>query len=416
MAAKVHALKKAKIPAPKLTVVDYQGPAAHWAGVLKKYTDGSQALSGSPLKDVGFPYGSQVWDGLGLPPVEGATSRDSAVDYAMLDFSWQAYLIASRRGPHNRFADWVDRGAIPPTLKEWANYLEWVITKSKCGVDRREVKRISVSDGEWDLTMDKGDNIRGTGLVITGPGPIRHLPGYDPKSHPPAATDAENFWSHLEGVTNVPPNKVFAIIGSGGAAASVALALLQNVRSDFRLEILTPDGVIYSRGESYDENRHYSDPDAWRSFDDKSKKKFNEHTSAGVFALDAKRALSSAYNLETRSADVEGIKVWKKTGGVSVYLKSGVTRHYERVIIAWGFDGLWWTPLLDSSLLGRLPMTDRGEVDLREIKSGIGENLELRNFDPPLHLPMLAEMEGPGFPSLMSLGLLSDRILMPYAR
>jgi mycobactin lysine-N-oxygenase len=42
-------------------------------------------------------------------------------------------------------------------------------------------------------------------------------------------------------------------------------------------------------------------------------------------------------------------------------------------------------------------------------------NLAVAGLEPPLHLPVLAGLaQGPGFPNLSCLGLLSDRVLRRY--
>ena len=45
----------------------------------------------------------------------------------------------------------------------------------------------------------------------------------------------------------------------------------------------------------------------------------------------------------------------------------------------------------------------------------IGVDLAVAGLAPPLHLPVMAGLaQGPGFPNLSCLGLLSDRILRRY--
>ena len=42
-------------------------------------------------------------------------------------------------------------------------------------------------------------------------------------------------------------------------------------------------------------------------------------------------------------------------------------------------------------------------------------DLSVTGLDPPLHLPVVAGLaQGPGFPNLSCLGLLSDRVLRRY--
>ncbi|MER5710594.1 hypothetical protein [Streptomyces sp. NPDC002122] len=423
LGAKVSALRTCGLHVPRVRIFDHSGVAANWTGTEGEYTNGRQRLASSPLKDVGFPYASK-W---------GDAQKNAQVDKEMLRFSWPAYLIARRTmkfEKKNYYATWVDRGEIVPLLSEWAGYLEWVAMQSGCTPDERRVKAASKVGNRWEVVVvDKfgiEETVPGDGLVVTGPGGPKALKGYDPENHPPIATDARNFWKYLEDVVDGRSLR-FGVIGAGGAAASVAMALLQvsesRISADpkqnpFMVDILTPDGVVYSRGESYDENRHYSDPQEWIKFSSDGRRKFNEHTSAGVFSLEAKQEIGLAENLYTKCFDVADIKVWGSFGGVSVYSTGeDDPLHYDRVINATGFDGLWWIDdLLEDDLRGMAPFNAARVPGKRNGGLAIGDSLELRNFDPPLHLPMLAEGQGPGFPSLMCLGLMSDRILRRYVR
>jgi mycobactin lysine-N-oxygenase len=50
-----------------------------------------------------------------------------------------------------------------------------------------------------------------------------------------------------------------------------------------------------------------------------------------------------------------------------------------------------------------------------ELERRIGLDLSVAGVSPPLHLPLVAGLaQGPGFPNLSCLGLLSDRILRRY--
>jgi len=49
------------------------------------------------------------------------------------------------------------------------------------------------------------------------------------------------------------------------------------------------------------------------------------------------------------------------------------------------------------------------------VERAIGHDLAVTGLSPKLHLPVLAGVaEGPGFPNLSCLGLLSDRVLGAY--
>jgi hypothetical protein len=52
-------------------------------------------------------------------------------------------------------------------------------------------------------------------------------------------------------------------LGSGETAASIVISLLKKSHKRSTIDVLTSRGILYSRGESYDENRFYSDPGDW---------------------------------------------------------------------------------------------------------------------------------------------------------
>ncbi|MFJ5778613.1 hypothetical protein [Streptomyces sp. NPDC093094] len=409
IAAKAKVLSKLRVASLKVRLIERGTIGANWSGKQSIYTNGEQSLATSPLKDVGFPYHSTDW---------GDRNRD--IDSEMLSYSWQAFLVDKRGADTAEFSLWVDRGLAPPALWRWAAYLGWVAKKSEADVLHGTVKSISISDGKWKVEVDTredGEVVElGEGLVITGPGEVL-LDGYDfSVDRSPAIIDAKNFWHHLAGFDSLRDGARIAVVGAGGAASSIAVALTQ-IGKHFRIEIITPDGVIYSRGESFDENRHYSDPKAWQAFGPESKKKFLEHTTNGVFDSEAKRILNVVENVETVGGTVSGLEVADEDSdlGVFVYLRDRAqSEHYDRVIVATGFDDCWWLSLVDQEILQRLDVRMDGG-DSRRLRGKIGPDLSVETFKPRLHLPMVASEQGPGFFNLTSLGLLSDRILYPYA-
>ena len=137
---------------------------------------------------------------------------------------------------------------------------------------------------------------------------------------------------------------------------------------------------------------------------------------------------------------------------------------YAMVIVAVGFDPLWFMKILDSESRQRLIQSAREQFDpscelllkaverrqgldtCRELETNLAANrdeflrdnlqnnrdinqwfvrcleasiqldLSVKDFEPKLHLPMLSGLEqGPGFPNLNCLGLLSNRIWKSYA-
>ncbi len=138
-------------------------------------------------------------------------------------------------------------------------------------------------------------------------------------------------------------------------------------------------------------------------------------TDRGVFSLKAMKELSNAENVRTVVGSVRRIHALDTSVRVeSEY--NGNLKHdeYDYLVVARGFDALWFRHLLDQVTLKRLAALTHS-FDGRTIEHAIQEDLSLDGFVPKLHLPMLAGIaQGPGFPNLSCLGLLADRILASY--
>src|SRR2546428_5715826 len=131
IAAKARALAAAGLGAPRVVLVDRGGIAGNWSG-RQGYTSGLLPLGTPPEKDVGFPY-ADSW---------GAAS--SAVTAAMSDYSWQRHLIA-----HGMYADWVDRGRLRPTHRQWSCYLREVADRVQAGIVTGEVAGLETVGERW---------------------------------------------------------------------------------------------------------------------------------------------------------------------------------------------------------------------------------------------------------------------------
>jgi mycobactin lysine-N-oxygenase len=112
IAAKARALAEVGLDAPEVILVDRSTVAGNWSG-RQGYTSGLLPLGTPPEKDVGFPYA----------PSWGAAS--SAVTAAMATYSWQRHL-----SDHGSYADWVDRGRLRPTHRQWSAYLRDVAERA----------------------------------------------------------------------------------------------------------------------------------------------------------------------------------------------------------------------------------------------------------------------------------------------
>src|SRR5436305_11969284 len=417
IAAKRHMLAKLGYPVPDLHIIDRQGVTSHWSGQAG-FTDGNQLLGTRPEKDIGFPYLSACW---------GDKAHNRAAAKEMLHLSWQSYLIDQLR-----YADWIDRGRTRPTHSEWSKYIQWVAGKVGLDLCIAEVMQIGTTADQknWQLTCQPSAGgtsftLTGDGLVMTGPGTLLTIPG-QPEEHP-CIMDGASFWLRIEEFVKLrlqvkkPLN--IGVIGAGETAAAIVVALVDALRSSAFIEVISPYGVIYSRDEGFEENRLFSDPDGKLAsmygdhqhaanrlqLSERDRREFVRRTDRGVFSLKAMKELSNAENVRTVVGSVRRIHPNDTTVRVeSEY--NGKMKHdeYDYLVVARGFDALWFRHLLDAVTHARMAEVTRS-FDGRTIEHAIQEDLSLGGFTPKLHLPMLAGIaQGPGFPDLSCLGLLAE--------
>lgn len=138
IAAKARALTAAGLPAPRVVLIEPGPVAGNWTG-HQGYTSGLLPLGTPPEKDVGYPY-AESWG-----------VHSAAVIAAMADYSWQRHLIA--RGT---YADWVDRGRLRPTHRQWSYYLREVADRVEAEIVAAEVVGLEVDGERWRLAVDPG--------------------------------------------------------------------------------------------------------------------------------------------------------------------------------------------------------------------------------------------------------------------
>ena len=153
IAAKARALAAAGLDVPEVVLVDRGAAAGNWSG-QQGFTNGLLPLGTPPEKDVGYPY----------PDSWGAAS--ASVTRAMAEFSWQRHLIA-----HGRYADWVDRGRMRPTHREWSAYLGEVAERAEAEIVGGELVGLDVEGDGWRLALEGGESISADAVVFTGSGP-----------------------------------------------------------------------------------------------------------------------------------------------------------------------------------------------------------------------------------------------------
>jgi mycobactin lysine-N-oxygenase len=223
--------------------------------------------------------------------------------------------------------------------------------------------------------------------------------------------DGRSYWLREHAVKKELAESV-CVIGSGETAASIVISLVKKSHRRSTVDVLTSRGVLYSRGESYDENRFYSDPADWTRLAESHRREFLERTDRGVFSLQAEAILNQSRGFRTLAGRAAAIEAGERQ--IVVTIEYGDERErvvYDLVVVAIGFDARWFEALLGDEAGRRLENALAGAP----LERRIGVDLSIIDLSPPLHLPVLAGLaQGPGFPNLSCLGLLSDRILRRY--
>jgi mycobactin lysine-N-oxygenase len=408
IATKVHVMNRLGLGPIALTIVEATEPAASWSG-RNGMTSGEEPLAIPPIKDVGFPYQSfQEFGDVG-----------EEIDRAMMPFTWQQYMIGERR-----YVRWVNAGSPPIQHRTYGRYLAWALSRATEGVRlvRGRVTRVSLEEEgrRWRIDVAECTDsplYRGGALVLTGPGVHRPFP-HDPD----AAPRIFHCDSRRIELARIPIDQSadIAIVGGGESALS-CVAFLRAFRPDAELTIYTPS-LPMSRGESFLENRVFSNPDevGWDSLDLKTRRDFVRHCDRGVF--DPATLQTIAYDDQCRfvTGRVTHVSAVGGEGGVCVdYRARGeedTSVRHDYVVNCTGFDLL-------EQLRSLFPPAVRAEIESRvgavwERPPGgeipIGRNLELEGMRPTLHIPGLGALsQGPGFANLGSLGLLANRVLEP---
>jgi mycobactin lysine-N-oxygenase len=406
IAAKVHALNTLGLGPVSLTIVEGTEVAASWKG-RNGMTSGEEPLAVTPIKDVGFPYRS----------FEAFGDEGEAIDELVIGFSWQRYMVGLRR-----YARWIDAGSPSVRHRDYGEYLTWVLARATAGVDHVHGRVAEVSLDErrerWLVEVEEagGRSRHSAGaLVLTGPGIHRAFP-----HEPSVASRLFHCDSRREEFAELPADRRcdVAVVGGGESALSCTM-FLRGFRPLARCTIYTPM-LPMSRGESFLENRVFSDPDAveWEALDQQTRRDFVKHSDRGVF--DPPSLAAIAYDDRCRFATGRVTDVGEGEGGsvrVEYVSPEGPNAaEHDFVVNCTGFDLL-------AQLRTLFPDRVRTEIEERvgrlwDTPAGtevpIGRHLELRGMEPRLQIPGLAGLsQGPGFANLGALGLLANRVLAP---
>jgi mycobactin lysine-N-oxygenase len=406
IATKVHAFNSLGLGSISLKIVEGTEVAASWKG-RNGMTSGEEPLAVTPIKDVGFPYQSFREFG----------EAGEAIDDQAMRFSWQRYMVARRR-----YARWIDAGSPQVRHRDYGEYLTWVLSRATEGVSQVEgrVTRVSLENGErWAVEVEEAGGASRhltRALVLTGPGIHRAFP-----HEPGIAARVFHCDSRREEFAQLPEEESCDVaICGGGESALSCMMFLRGFRPQCRFTVYTPM-LPMSRGESFLENRVFSNPDEveWTALDQTTRRDFVKHSDRGVF--DPPSLAAIAYDDRCRFVTGRVTDVAAARGGAGVRLRhespEGVTGpEHDYVVNCTGFDLL-------AQLRNLFPAETRAAIEGRvgtlwDTPAGtevpIGRQLELRGMEPRLQIPGLAGLsQGPGFANLGALGLLANRVLQP---
>jgi mycobactin lysine-N-oxygenase len=392
VAAKAAVLRDMGVDVADVVAVERTGVAANWrAG--GGWTDGRQRLGTSPEKDVGFPYRATLVPG-----------RDAEIDERMMRFSWQSYLVAT-----DQFVGWIDRGRPAPTHDTWAGYLRWVAHVVGLKVVRGEVLQISVDESRWVLHT-RESSLSAETVMITGPGqPERSVLSGDPR-----VLSIAQFWQRAGRHDRIVAENV-AVIGGGETAASMLNELFHHRVS--AITAISPQATLFTRGEGFFENSLFSDPTGWRSLTATERRDCIARTDRGVISARVQESLLADERIKHLRGRVARVvnrdsRIWITLSTDRCGEPHETLHGFDLVIDGSGADPLWFLPLLRPNALDLLELGLGGPLTGERLEDSIGHNLAIVGVTPKLVLPNLSGInEGPGFPNLSCLGLLSDRVL-----
>lgn len=392
VAAKAAVLREMGVQTADIVAIERSGVAANWiAG--GGWTDGRQRLGTSPEKDVGFPYRSSLVPG-----------RDAEVDERMMRWSWQSYLVAI-----DQFVGWVDRGRPAPTHDTWARYLRWVAEMVDLKVVRGELIQMSVQGQQWKLRTREAA-LSADAVMITGPGqPQRSMLSGDPRM-----LSIAQFWERTSSHDRIVAENV-AVIGGGETAASMLNELFHHRVST--ITAISPQATLFTRGEGFFENSLFSDPTQWRTLTLSERRDCIARTDRGVFSARVQELLLADERIRHLRGRVANVidrheRIWITLQTDHCGELQETVHDFDRVIDGSGADALWFLPLLSQDAVDLLELELGGPLTCERIEESIGPDLAVAGVTPRLVLPNLSGLnEGPGFPNLSCLGLLSDRVL-----
>jgi mycobactin lysine-N-oxygenase len=272
-----------------------------------------------------------------------------------------------------------------------------------------DVERLAISGDRWALRTHE-TTVHADALMITGPGQAERslLPGN------PRMLSIAQFWDRAANHDRINAERV-AVIGGGETAAAMLYELFRHRVSS--ITVISPQATLFTRGEGFFENSLFSDPTNWPALTLAERRDALARTDRGVFSSNVQEALLAddrIHHLRGRVAHAVGkegqIRLTLSTNRGSENLET--VHGFDLVIDGSGADSLWFAPLFSQDALDLLELGLGGPLTSERLQEAMGYDLAVTDVAPKLFLPNLSGLtQGPGFPNLSCLGLLSDRVL-----
>ncbi|TIO80820.1 MAG: hydroxylase [Mesorhizobium sp.] len=412
LAAKAFCLQQAGVPI-RLTIFERSAIGSAWTG-KHGYTDGDQRLCTPAERDLGFPYEANL--------------GSEIAQQMQASFSWAAYKVFAHNA--SRYADWVSRGRKPPTHRDFAEYIEWAVEKSGAEVYFGIVSALTLENDRWTVVQKTAEGTIQVpdfhGVVVTGPGPANKL--FDRVKDPRVFT-GEDFWSRFRGVRKILRSgpKRIVVIGGGGTAAAIAAWFVRTGMKGHEIALLTDQPTLFTRTTNFFENRLFDDETIWKSLSAVDRRNFTDRLNRGVVWENVTELLADAEQLSLVPGRATGIEHGNhRQGAPRPDLMVKYTNHLgnheaqaDLVVDATGFNPWWFERLLPKELRNHIINGDveSQKEQRKQLQQDMRPDLSLElPVEPRIHAPMLSQVVGPGFVSLMVLGAMADRILNHYSK
>jgi len=234
----------------------------------------------------------------------------------------------------------------------------------------------------------------------------------------PRVMSIAQFWHRAGEHDRIAAERV-AVIGGGETAASMLNELFRHRVST--ITVISPQVTLFTRGESFFENTLFSDPTGWSALTPAERRDALNRTDRGVFSARVQDLLLADDRIRHLRGRVAHAVA--RDGRIRLTLSTNRGREgpgedsetvhgFDLVIDGSGADSMWFLPLFSQDVLDLLELGLGGPLTGDALQESIGHDLAVAEVYPKLFLPGLSGLtQGPGFPNLSSLGLLSDRVL-----